>query len=175
MLTTDFVTLIKDEDCVRGLKILKDGTDVLIKAGVAPEVAQSLKNLFGVSGLCNILGAIKMAKFLRLGPEDNVVTIATDGFDRYNSVLDELAHRTLEMEDFVLERWLKDIFLDADDKHVYDFRRMDLKEQLFQQKEKDWLPFGYSLEYLNSMRTMEFWDGEYEKYREYDEKIKQMR
>ncbi|MDO7788824.1 PLP-dependent cysteine synthase family protein [Desulforamulus aquiferis] len=175
VLTTDFVTLIKDEDCVRGLKILKDGTDVLIKAGVAPEVAQSLKNLFGVSGLCNILGAIKMAKFLRLGPEDNVVTIATDGFDRYNSVLDELAHRTLEMEDFVLERWLKDIFLDADDKHVYDFRRMDLKEQLFQQKEKDWLPFGYSLEYLNSMRTMEFWDGEYEKYREYDEKIKQMR
>lgn len=175
VLTTDFVTLIKDEDCVRGLKILKDGTNVLIKAGVDPEVAESLRNLFGVSGLCNILGAIKMAKYLRLGPDDNVVTIATDGFDRYNSVLDELAHRTLEMEDFVLGRWLKDIFLDADDNHVYDFRRMDRKEQLFKQKEQDWLPFGYSQEYLDTMRSMDFWDAEYKKYQEYDDKIKQMR
>ena len=175
VLTTDFVALIKDEDCVRGLKLMHDGTNVLTKAGVTPEVAQTLKNLFGVSGICNILGAIKMAKYLRLGPDDNVVTIATDGFDRYHSVLEDLGNRTLGMEGFVLERWFRDIFAGADDRYVYDFRRKDRKEQLFKQKEHDWLPFGYTREYLDAMRSMDFWDAEFAKYREYDERIKQLR
>jgi len=175
VLTTDFVTLIKDEDCVRGLKLLHDGARVLIKAGVKPEVAESLRNLFGVSGICNILGAIKMARYLRLGPDDNVVTIATDGIDRYNSVMDDLSSRTLEIEDFVLERWRRDIFIEADEKHVYDFRKSQVKERLFKQKEKDWLPFGYSREYLDVMRSMDFWDEEYMKYEEYDKKIAQLR
>lgn len=130
-----------------------------------------MTELFGISGICNILGAIKMAKYLRLGPDDNVVTIATDGFDRYGSVLEDLEKRYLETGDHVLERWGRDIFLGAGDNHVYDFRRHDKKEILFQRKEKDWLPFGYSKEYLDSMRSMDFWDGEYEKIKEYNKKL----
>ena len=175
VLTTDFVTLIDDEECVRGLKLLQDGTKVLVKAGVKPKTAASLKNLFGVSGICNILGAIKMAKYLRLGPDDNVVTIATDGMDRYNSVLEDLARRTLEIEDFVLERWHRDVFLCASEECVYDFRKSEAKEQLFAQKEKDWLPFGYSRKYLDSMKKMSFWEGEYLKCKEYDKKIARLR
>ncbi|MDO7785746.1 PLP-dependent cysteine synthase family protein [Desulforamulus aquiferis] len=175
VLTTDFVTLIKDDDCVRGLKLLQDGTDVLVSAGISPEVAESLKNLFGVSGICNILGAIKMARHLRLGPDDNVVTIATDGFDRYPSVLEDLGKRNLELENYVLARWLKDIFQAEDEKYIYDFRRGDRKEQLFKQKEKDWLPFGYKKEYLDEMRSMDFWDAEYDLCKKYDEKISQSR
>jgi cysteine synthase len=175
VLTTDFVTLIEDEDCVRGLKLLQDGASVLIKAGIKPEVAHSLRDLFGVSSICNILGAVKMAKYLRLGPNDNIVTIATDGMDRYNSVLEDLAGRTLEIEDFVLERWYRDIFVDADEKHIHDFRRKEAKGQLFAQKEKDWLPFGYSHEYLDNMKSMDFWEGEYQKCEEYDRKITQLR
>ena len=64
--------------------------------------ALSLRELFGPSGICNVLGAIKLAKHLRLGPGDNVVTIATDGFDRYNSVLEELNSRYLELAPQVL-------------------------------------------------------------------------
>jgi hypothetical protein len=175
VLTTDFVALIKDEDCVRGLKLLHDGPRVLIKAGVEPKLAESLRNLFGVSGVCNILGAIKMAKYLRLGPDDNVVTIATDGVDRYHSVLDDLSKRTLEIVDFVLERWYEDIFIEADKDHVYDFRKSEVKERLYKQKEKDWLPFGYSREYLDLMRSMDFWEKEYMKYKEYDNKIARLR
>ncbi|OEH84273.1 pyridoxal-5'-phosphate-dependent protein subunit beta [Desulfuribacillus stibiiarsenatis] len=162
VLTTDFVTLVKDDECVRGLQVVQ-------------ERFKELTGLFGVSGLCNILGAIKMAKYLKLGPDDNVVTIATDGFDRYNSVLEELAERELEVTDNVLDRWYRDIFMEADTRHVYDFRGQDGKEQLFKQKEHDWLPFGYAQEYLDAMKSMEFWDSEYEKYKEYDEKIKEKR
>jgi hypothetical protein len=116
-----------------------------------------------------------MAKYLKLGPDDNVVTIATDGFDRYNSVIEDLDRRYLEVEDFVLSRWAKDIFLGASEDYIYDFRRMDKKEQLYTQKEKDWVKFGYSKEYLDSMRSMEFWDREYEKVFEYNRKIAEMR
>lgn len=175
VLTTDFVTLIHDDDTVKALKIIHDGTGVLIKMGVEPQTAQAMKKMFGVSGMCNVLGAIKMARYLRLGPDDNVVTIATDGFDRYQSVLEDLDRRYLETGDYVLERWFKDIFPGAGDSWVYDFRRMDLKEQLFLRKEKDWLPFGYTKEYIDSMRSPLFWEEEYARVAEYDKKILGMR
>lgn len=175
VLTTDFVVLINDDDTIKGLKIIHDGKEVLIKMGVDEALADYMANLFGPSGICNILGAIKMAKYLRLGPDDNVVTIATDGFDRYNSVIEDLNRRYLEVENFVLERWAKDIFLGVDEKHIYDFRRMDRKEQLFKQKEKDWIKFGYSKEYLDSMRDMSFWNKEYSKVFDYNKKINEMR
>jgi len=89
--------LIRDDDTVKGLKLIQDGTETLVNMGVKREVAESMKSLFGVSGICNILGAIKMAKYLRLGPDDNVVTVATDGFDRYPSVLEDLECRVLEL------------------------------------------------------------------------------
>jgi len=176
VLNTDFVVLIHDDDCVKGLKVIEDGNDVLAaKLGLAPEKAAGLKHLFGISGICNILGAIKMAKYLRLGPDDNVVTIATDGVDRYGSVLTELEERTLEISPSVLERWARDIFLGAREDHIYDYRRAEAKERLFKQKEGDWLPFGYTREYLDRMRSPEFWEEEYNLVKEYDQKIMNLR
>ena len=139
------------------------------------ETALAMKDMFGVSGICNIIGAIKMAKYLHLGPGDNVVTIATDGFDRYDSVLVDLEKRYLETEDFVLRRWKKDVFDDIDVSNVRDFRQPEKKEQLFNQKEKDWLPFGYTKEYMDTMKSQDFWDDEYTKVKYYDEKIREMR
>lgn len=175
VLTTDFIVLIKDEDSVQGLKIIHDGIDVLIEFGIAPEVAKSMKELFGVSGICNIIGAIKMAKYLKLGPNDNVVTIATDGFDRYETVLEDLEKRYLETEDFVLRRWFKDVFLKASVCDIADYRSSEQKDKLFKQKESDWLKFGYSKDYLDAMKDMKFWDDEYHKIHHYDELIRKLR
>ncbi len=175
VLNTDFIALIKDEESVQGLKLIHDGTDVLVEYGIKKEVALQMKELFGVSGICNILGAIKIAKFLKLGPEDNVVTIATDGYDRYETVLTDLNKRYLETEDFVLRRWFRDVFLRANTCDIADYRPWTQKEKLFEQKEKDWLKFGYSKEYLDSMKNPDFWDNEYEKIHHYDELIKKLR
>ncbi len=171
VLQTDFVILIHDEETVQGVKILHDGVDSLVRIGVDRDVALSLRDAFGPSGICNVLGAIKLAKFLRLGPKDNVVTVATDGFDRYNSVLKELNARYLELAPQVLDRWTHDIFLSAADDHVFDFRKPAMKEQLFAQKENDWVKFGYSKAFLDSMRSQEFWDVQYAKVGEYNRKI----
>ena len=174
-LTTDFITQIIDDDCVRGLAVIHEGAKILEKHGVPAKVAKEMENLFGVSGICNIIGAIKMAKYLKLGPDDNVVTIATDSFDRYPSVIKNLHERELEVTDNVLDRWFNDVFMGADTNYVLDTRGKEAKEKLFKQKERDWLKFGYKQEYLDAMRKPEFWENEYNKVFEYDKKIKEMR
>ena len=148
---------------------------MLEKHGIDKKLAESMVDLFGVSGICNILGAIKMAKYLKLGPEDNVVTIATDSFDRYPSVMEDLHRRELEVTPNVLERWFEDVFMGADTRYILDTRGKEAKEALFEQKERDWLKFGYSKEYLDSMKKMSFWEDEYNKIKQYDEKIKKLR
>lgn len=175
VLTTDFIVNIYDEETVQGLKVIRDGTEVLMELGVDRETAQFMRDCFGPSGVCNVIGAIKMAKYLKLGPGDNVLTVATDGFDRYQSVLDEMQHRYLGLEKHVLSRWARDIFAGADEDLIFDVRRRDQKERLFSQKEHDWLKFGYSREYLDSMKDMAFWEAEFDKIPSYDEKILKLR
>ncbi|MBN2503960.1 MAG: pyridoxal-phosphate dependent enzyme [Bacilli bacterium] len=175
VLNTDFIALIKDDDAVKGLKIIHDGINILVENGIDREVAKNMHELFGVSTICNIIGAIKMAKYLHLGPGDNIVTVATDGYDRYDSVIHNLEKRYLETEDFVLRRWFIDVFRKNGTEDIADYRTPEQKEKLFRQKEKDWLKFGYSQAYLDSMRHQEFWEGEYLKIFDYDKKILALR
>jgi cysteine synthase len=175
VLTTDFLVMVNDDDAVKGLKIIHDAPEILSEYGVDLEQARSMTEIFGVSGVANIQGAIKIAKYLRLSEGDNIVTVATDGFDRYISVLENLDSRMLETEDFVLRRWFKDVFMKQDTENITDVRLKDAKERLFGQKEKDWIKFGYTKDYLDSMKDMAFWEAEYAKVFDYDKKIIRMR
>jgi len=49
-----------------------------------------MSTLFGISGVCNVLGAIKTARFYGFGANDTIVTICTDNIDRYHSVMEEM-------------------------------------------------------------------------------------
>jgi hypothetical protein len=53
----------------RGLQLLHQGSELLASEGVDPKVAESWSDVFGISGVCNVLGAIKTARFYGLGPE----------------------------------------------------------------------------------------------------------
>src|SRR5205823_14817483 len=85
---TDYVLQVHDDDTVRGLKVMNAGADVLRRAcgSVASGTGSNgsdyscYSNLFGISSICNIMGAIRTARHLGLGEQDNVVTIATDSF-----------------------------------------------------------------------------------------------
>ncbi len=55
---------------------------------VDPATIQALSH-FGFSGICNVLAAIKTAKHLRLGPDDAIVTVATDGAAMYGTERDK--------------------------------------------------------------------------------------
>jgi len=57
---------------------------LLQRKGVPADVVASLEH-FGFSAICNVLAAIKTAKLLDLGPDDAIITVATDGAALYPS------------------------------------------------------------------------------------------
>jgi cysteine synthase len=172
LLTTDYVVLIHDDDCVMGLEMLERRHRSLEPLlGLPAGLLECFQGLFGVSGICNLLGAIHMARFLDLGPDDNVVTIATDGFDRYPSVLAELERRRGPFRGGDLGAQFEAIFRGSDAGDILDVRPREQKERLFSYKEEVWTKFGYSLTYLESMKSQSFWDAEFDKVAEIDTKL----
>jgi cysteine synthase len=60
------------------------GRALLARKGVPPSAIEALEH-FGLSSTCNVLAAIKTAKLLDLGPDDAIITVATDGGAMYPS------------------------------------------------------------------------------------------
>ena len=89
---TDFITAIDDEHSMRLIRMFNEkiGRDTLKAAGVSADLVDSL-DLLGISGVANVLAAIKFAKYNELTESDYVVTIATDSMELYGSRVQELA------------------------------------------------------------------------------------
>ncbi len=174
---TDLLMLINDEETVFGMEVLQNGARVLVeRLGVSEDEAAKLTGKFGPSCVCNVVGAIKTAKYLGLGPEDNVVTIATDSYDRYPSVSQALYQRTGgRPSDDTLEMWAKSVFLGASLGEIVNLHAPGQHERLQRMKVEMWTRFGYSEEYIAQMAGQEFWDAEYAKIEQLDPLIRQTR
>ncbi len=169
VLTTDYVARVHDDDCVAGLKVLEHGRGVLEKTLRLPAGAlDRLGGWFGISSVCNIIGALKAVKLLGLGAGDNVVTVATDGFDRYPSVMADLEKRRGPIGDDTIASWYEEIFRGASPANILDVRPAREKERLFRQKREVWTQFGYQDAYLEQMKSQAFWDAEYARIGEID-------
>jgi cysteine synthase len=83
---TDMIIAIDDADCMEILRLFNEevGKDYLAGKGVPEELVNKL-DLLGISGISNLLGAIKFAKYYELQEDDVVVTILTDSMDLYKS------------------------------------------------------------------------------------------
>jgi cysteine synthase len=160
VLTTDYVMLVHDDDCVIGLELVERRAAMVEQVLGMPQGSLAVfAGMFGVSGICNVLGAVRLARHLNLGSQDNVVTIATDGFDRYPSVLADLEKRRGPVDASSFE----EVFRGGTPEEILDVRGADEKQRLFQYKEQVWSGFHYSHAYLESMQSQGFWDGEFEK------------
>jgi cysteine synthase len=182
IITTDYVGLIHDEDCVRGLRALQGFqiADCRLQIEQISNLQSTIYNLqwadcFGISAVCNIIGAIKTAKLLKLGPQENIVTVATDRFDRYPSVIADLERREGPFVDATFEAWAERIFRDADTGDILDVRGETEKRRLHTMKEGLWRRFGYSDELFASMRGMAFWDEQAGLVEEIDRRIAEAR
>ncbi len=86
----DAIMCIDDIECKRVLQMFAEesGRETLVRRfGLDAAFVQQCSTLLGISSVCNILGAIKTAKYYEFGADDVIVTIATDGMDRYPSVM----------------------------------------------------------------------------------------
>jgi cysteine synthase len=89
---TDAIAAIDDEDCMRILRLFNEpaGRAHLAALGVAPQCLERLPWI-GISGIGNLLAAIKTAKFFEFDERDVIFTVFTDSMDLYRSRLDELS------------------------------------------------------------------------------------
>ena len=88
---TDVVAAIDDEDCLRSLRLFNEpaGKDYLASLGADTRQIDKLAWL-GISSICNLLAAIKTAKYFELTEQDVILTVFTDSTDLYQSRLREL-------------------------------------------------------------------------------------
>lgn len=174
---TDLLMLIHDEDTVRGMEVIQTGGHILVeRLGLPGAAAHDLVGKFGPSCICNIIGAIKTAKYLGLGPQDNIVTIATDSYDRYPSVSEALYGRNGgKPTDDQLETWAKSVFLGATLGEIIDLNQPGQHDRLQRMKAELWTRFGYDATYIDRMASQEFWEAEYAQIKTIDPLIEQER
>ncbi len=88
---TDMVMGIDDNDSMSLVRLFNTevGKEYLEDQGVPVETIENL-DLMGISGIANILGAIKMARYYELDEDDVVMTVFTDSMELYESRLEEM-------------------------------------------------------------------------------------
>ncbi|MCB9141325.1 MAG: pyridoxal-phosphate dependent enzyme [Anaerolineales bacterium] len=88
---TDMVIAIDDEASMNLIRLFNEpvGAEYLVSQGVPSELVCQLP-LLGISGVANLLSAIKFAKYYELTEKDVVAAVATDSMDLYGSRLEEL-------------------------------------------------------------------------------------
>jgi len=88
---TDLVVAVDDEQTLALLRLFNEaeGRAILAGNGVDQELIDSLP-LLGISSLCNLAAAIKVARYYELGGRDVIFIPLTDSAEMYESRLEEL-------------------------------------------------------------------------------------
>lgn len=158
---TDMAVGVDDNATIHIMRLFNEpaGREYLIKMGVPQDFLSQLP-LFGISGIGNMLTAVKMAKYYELDEHDILFTINTDSMDMYQSRLGEEKARH---GDYTSENAAGDYhryLLGANIEHVQELGYYDRK-RIHNLKYYTWIEQqGKSVEELNAQwydRT--YWTG----------------
>ncbi len=159
---SDDVIGISDQ-ATNGLFVLFNtpaGKELLTRQGVDPTVVENLRHM-GYSSICNMLAAIKTAQYHRLGSDDVIVTVATDGAEMYGSELQPLIDRDHggsfgESEAAAVHaRFLQGVDTD----HVWELGEVG-KRRVFNLGYYTWVEQqGIPFEVFEARRDESWWDG----------------
>jgi cysteine synthase len=128
------------------------------RRGVSGDVLDGLER-FGLSSICNVLAAIKTAKFFGMGPADVIVTVATDGASMYATEKDKVLAR--DFPDGFDGSSAAEVFGESlagvDTDHVLDCTDAD-RERIFNLGYFTWVEQqGVSVEDFEARRSQSFW------------------
>jgi hypothetical protein len=140
-----------------------------------PQAVLGALSSFGLSSICNIVAAVKTAKYLDLGPGDVVATVATDGAEMYQSERAKIAARDFPggFDDVAageaFGRWM----LAAGTDHLLETTKRD-RERIFNLGYFTWVEQqGLSFEDFVARREASFWSALRGKLPVWDEMIKE--
>jgi cysteine synthase len=127
VMATDYVVGVSDRvtDRLNVLFNTDAGHAELARRGRAAEPDRALGSL-GLSSICNVVAAIKLARHARLGPDDALVTVATDGAPMYATELERVRRATSPAASTRGGgRGLREAILGAAPDHVLELTELD--------------------------------------------------
>ncbi len=178
VMNMDAIMCIDDIECKMGLQLLVEeaGWRTMVdRYGVPEESVRRMSTIFGISGVCNVLGAIKTAKWYGLGRDDVIVTICTDAIDRYRSVMDQMTATYGRMDETEAAVRLVSIFHKQKLDWICEGTR-EARRRWHNLKYYTWIEQqGKTLEELNAQMHQDYWEAQQARVAEVDKLIKQAR
>lgn len=178
VLNMDALMCIDDIECKLGLQVFAEpaGQETLIKRyGIDAALVEKLAPLFGISGICNILGAIKTAKYFGLGSGDVIATVATDSLDRYYSVMDSVAEHYGRLDEAKAMARVEAVFHAQRTDWIMPGTR-EARERWHNLKYYTWVEQqGKTVQELDAQRDPAWWIAHQQRVAEIDARLTAMR
>lgn len=178
IMNMDAMMAIDDIESKKGLQLLTDpvGMEFLIKdVGISEEKVKKMSEIFGISGVCNLLGAIKTAKYYDMSSKDTIITICTDAIDRYHSVMKQLDEQYGKMDK--IEAKVRFV-------SIFEKQKLDWIQEGTYQRRKRWFNLKYytwveqqgkTIEELNAQKSQDYWIEHQQKVFEIDKMLLEAR
>jgi cysteine synthase len=169
---TDMVAAIDDEQCLALFRLFNEPPgQAHLNRRLPDELIRQLP-LLGISGICNLVAAIKTARYYDMDGRDVIFTCLTDSAGLYASRLQELSERqgaySAVQAAYDQARYLDGIATD----HVRELTYHDRKA-LHNFKYFTWVEQqGRSTDELRELWDPEFWERTFAQVDDWDEQIK---
>lgn len=175
-MNTDAVMLIDDVDCKKMLQVISEPEgQKFLKEFVDSEMVDFMGDKFGISGVCNVIGAIKTAKYYHLTADDNIFVIATDSLDRYGSVLQQMTETYGKLDRELAKTRTSRIFHHQEPSYVFE-GDLQSRTRWHNLKYFTWVEQqGKTVQELNAQKTQAYWEEHQNKVTKMDELIKAYR
>jgi cysteine synthase A len=171
---TDMVSAVDDNQCMDLLRLFNEeaGQKVLSEAGVSADLLGQLP-LLGISSICNLVSAIKTARYYDMDGRDVIFTVLTDSAELYSSRLTELSAEqgAYNRETAIAHRsrWLDGVTPDYvrelnhhDRKTLHNFKYFTWVEQQ-----------GRTVEELRQLWDRDFWTEIFDSAGSWDKRIEE--
>ncbi len=169
----DMVADIDDDKCMRMVRLFNEpeGRKYLKKQGIDPELVDKL-DLFGISSVANIIGAIKMAKYYEMNERDVVFTISTDSMELYQSRIKEMREQYGEYTEFDAAKDFEGCLMNITTDWMLELSYYD-KKRMHNLKYFTWVEQqGKSVEELDRQWYDDnYWKEKFNSYKEWDKYI----
>ena len=142
------------------------------RKGLSPQLVDSLAGL-GLSGIANVLAAIKLARYRGLGRDDAIVTVATDGAAMYGSEREKALEARFggNFDALAAAETFGEHLAGIGTDHLLEATHVD-RARMFNLGYFTWVEQqGVSLEDFSARRERSFWEGLRDKLPRWDAMI----
>jgi cysteine synthase len=171
---TDLIAAIDDEQCLAIMRLFNEeaGRQWLAKAGVSQELLGRLADA-GISGICNLVAAIKMAKYYDMTGRDVIFLPLTDSMRLYGSRLVEQREMHGPYREIDAARHFSRYLEGTATDHVRELSYQDRK-QLHNFKYFTWVEQQQrSADDLRKLWDEEFWERTFAQASQWDRSIEE--